>query len=110
MGKTQGGQILILTAEGGKIGNGVDQGLFDQLKCLLLDDQVGIADHELRSSTQMNNGFCLGALQAIGIDMGHHIMADLFFFGGCHLEINILGMCLSSSIISWVTIFRPSSC
>ena len=38
----------------------------------------------------MDDSLCLRALHSIGVDMAHHIMANLFLTRLCHIVVDIL--------------------
>ena len=42
----------------------------------------------------MDDSLCLRALHSIGIDMGHHVMADHFFPFLCHVIIDVIRVSL----------------
>ena len=92
MGVPQGCEPLVLARKGDEIGDNIDQALLDELQTLFLEQQIGVAANKLRSCAEMDDRLGSRALEAIGIDMGHDIMADLFFLGRGQLEIDIRDM------------------
>jgi len=92
MGVAQGCQALVLATESGQVGNDIHQALLNELQTLFLEKQIGVAADKLRSCAEMDNRLGSGALETIGIDMSHDIVADLLFLGRGHLEIDIRGM------------------
>ena len=90
MGEAQGGHILISIAECMQVGYHVDKRLFNQGKRLFLDNKIRITDHELGGGAKMDNCLGLWTLKAIGVDMGHHIMAYFFFLCSRNFKINVV--------------------
>ena len=59
---------------------------------LLHDDKVCIVSHIAGGCPKMDYGLCQRTLKAIGIDVAHHIMADLFLPCLCIGIVDIIGV------------------
>ena len=92
MSKAQGGQGLILLCELGQPGDDLYQLGPDQLQSLPHEDHVGIVPHIAAGGPQMDDGHGFGAQLTVGVDMGHHVMAQLPFPLGRLLIVDISDM------------------
>ncbi len=92
MGKGQGRQILILLCELCKLRNHIHQLSSYNLQRLRHHDDIRIIPYVAGSRPQMDDSLRLRALPAIGIHMGHDVMADDFLPLPGHIIINILRM------------------
>ena len=77
VGKAQGGHGLILPGELGQAVDNPHQLVLHQLQALPHEDHVGVVAHIAAGGTQVDDGHGLGAQLAIGVDMGHHVVAQL---------------------------------
>ena len=73
----QSRQVLVPLSEAREQVHDVEDLAPDDFKALLHDDHVGIVAHVAAGGPQMDDAARLGALQAVGIDMAHHVMAAL---------------------------------
>ena len=115
VGIGQAGHGLVLLGKLGQIGQHADDLLAHKLQCLAHDDDIGIVTDIAAGSTQMDDALCLGALQAVGIDMAHNIMADELFAGDGVLIVDIVlvGLQLGDLLIGdgkALSLFRLSQC
>ena len=90
MGVGQAGHVLVFIGKLGQIGQHTDDLFADQLQGLPHDDHIGVIAHIAAGGTQMNDALCLGALQAVGIDVAHHVMAYQLFPGDGVLVIDVI--------------------
>ena len=77
VGKAQGGHGLILPGELGQAVDNPHQLVPHQLQALPHEDHVGVVAHIAAGGTQVDDGHGLGAQLAIGVDVGHHVVAQL---------------------------------
>ena len=97
MCKTKSGKRLVAIREAGKLRHNVHQLLLHQLQCLRHKDQIGVVADIAGRRTQMNDALCLRTLLTVGIYMRHHIMANLFLTGLCHIIVDVILMSLQFS-------------
>ena len=90
VGEGQGGQILILFRKARQLSQHIDQLLSHQLQRLRHNNDIRIVAHIAGGGAQMDDSLCLRALHSIGVDMAHHIMANLFLTRLCHIVVDIL--------------------
>ena len=76
VGVGQAGHGLVLVGELGQICQHADDLLAHELQALAHDDDVGVVTDIAAGRAQMDDALCLGALQAVGVDVAHHVMAD----------------------------------
>ena len=77
MGVGQGGQVFVFFRKVRYGGNGVQKQSSDAPQGISLKNQIGIVTHIAAGGSQMDDGLCLGAGKAKGIDMGHDVVAHL---------------------------------
>ena len=92
MSKAQGGQLSILHGKAAQIIHHIDHLPHQQVQAFLHNQKVRIIPYVTGSGTPMHNGFGQGTLNAIGIHMCHHIVANLPLFFLSHLVIDVLLM------------------
>ena len=90
MGESQGGQRLVAVSEIPQQGNGAHQLFADQPQGVIENDQIGVVPHIAASGSQVDDPLGGGTLDPVGVDVGHHVVADLLFPGGGHLVVDIL--------------------
>ncbi len=86
--------ILVFHRKLGKLVHHAAKTLANKDKTLLHLDQIGIVTDECGSRTQVNNALGLRALDAVSVDMAHHVMTATFFFGFSHVEVDIRSVSL----------------
>ena len=79
MGKGQGGNRLVFIREPGEQGDGADQLFPDQAERVVKDHQIGVVSDIAARRAQMDDALGLRTLLAIGVDVGHDVVPDLFF-------------------------------
>ena len=92
MGVGHAGHILVLFGEAGQLGQHAHQLFAHQLQALAHDDDVGIVAHIAAGGAQMDDAGGLGALLAVGVDVAHHVVADLLFPLGGDLIVDVVHM------------------
>ena len=92
MGKGQRGQILIFFSKIRQPLNHIQQLAMQQAQSVAHDDNVRIIANITAGSAQMNNAFGGRAAIAIGMNMRHHVMTQLFLISRRRRIINILGV------------------
>ena len=90
VGVGEAGHVLVLGGELRQIGNDADELFAHQFKALPHDDDIGVVAHIAAGSAQMDDALRLGALQAVGVDMAHHIMTHQLFPCGGVLVVDIV--------------------
>ena len=90
VGIGQSGHILVLLGKIGQQSQHANQLFAHQLQAFAHNDHIGIIAHIAAGGTQMNDAGCLGALQAIGVHMAHHIVANQFFTGNGILVVDVV--------------------
>ncbi len=83
-------QILVFLCKISEIGNDLDQRPLDQGERALLDEQVGVADHELRGGAQVDDRLGQRALLTVGEHVRHDVVADLAFLGPGQIVVDIV--------------------
>ena len=79
MGISETGKVFILIGKFSQIVQDVDNLSSDDLQCVPHDDDIGIVADIAGGSAQMDDALCIGALEAVSVDMAHYIMPDEFF-------------------------------
>ena len=92
MGKCQCRLVFICISKVTELGDDVNEFFTHQLQGLVHHDNVSIIAYITGSSSQVDDSFCLRALYAICIYMGHDIVADDLFPFLRHFIIDILRM------------------
>ena len=77
VGEAQGGQGLVLPGKFGQMGQHPHQLVPDQQQGLPHEDDVGVVPHIAAGGPQVDDGHGLGAQLAVGVDVGHHVVAQL---------------------------------
>ena len=90
VGVGEAGHILVLVSKFSQVCQYADDLLAHQLQSLAHDDDIGVVAHIAAGSTQMDDTLCLGALQAVGIDVAHHVMAHQLFAGDGILVVHVV--------------------
>ncbi len=75
VGVGHAGHVLVLLGEAGQLGQHTDQLLADEFQALPHDDDVGVVAHIAAGCPQMQNACRFGTLQAVGVDVAHHVVA-----------------------------------
>ena len=92
VGEAKSGQIFLFFCKISEIGDNLDQRPLDQGKRALLDEQVGVADHELRGGAQVDDRLGQRTLLTIGEHVRHNVVADLAFLGPGEFVVDIVHM------------------
>ena len=79
MGVGQGRHILVLVGKFGQQSHHAHQLLLHQRKTFLHHQHVGVIAHIAAGGAQMDDALGVGALQAIGVHMAHHVVAAFLF-------------------------------
>ena len=90
VGVGQAGHVLVLVGKLGQVGQGADDLLVHQFQALAHDDHVGVVTHIAAGGAQMDDALGVGALQAVGIDVAHHVMTDQLFPGGSLFVVDVV--------------------
>ena len=88
VGVAQGGQSLVFVGKLAQSSQDTHQLVPDKPEGLAHDDDIGVVPHIAAGGPQVDDAGGLGSHQAIGIDMGHHIMAHFLFPGGGGFKID----------------------
>ena len=94
MGEAQSGHSLILVGKGGQMGNHLHQLGPNQLQTFPHQNHIRVVAHVAAGGAQVNDGHRLGAELAVGVNMRHHVMAQLLLPLGRPLIVNIGDMSL----------------
>ena len=89
VGEAQGGQGLVLPGEFGQLVQHPHDLVPDQAQALPHEDHVGVVPHIAAGGAQVDDGHGVGAGLAVGVDVGHHVMAQLLFVLGGLVVINV---------------------
>ena len=92
MGVGQGGHGLVPVGKVRQQGHHVQQLAPHHLQALPHDDHVGIVAHIAAGGAQMDDARRLGALQAVGVHMAHHVVAAFLFPADSVVIVDVLGM------------------
>ena len=94
MGEPQGGHVLVCAREAGERGDHAQQAAADQVHAGAGLDEIGVVGDIGRSGAQVDDAGGLGALQAVGMDMGHHVVADGFLalFRLFEVDVRLMGL------------------
>ena len=92
MRECQGRQILIGAREAGKTRDHIDDLAPHQGKRISHDNQIGVIANIAAGRAEVDNSLCLRTLQAIGIDMAHHVMPHKLLPGLGILIIDVILM------------------
>ena len=90
VGVSQAGHILVLLGKIGQVGQHADQLFAHQLQAFAHDDNIGVIANIAAGSTQVDDTLCLGALQAVSVNMAHDIVAHQLFAGSGFLVIDVI--------------------
>ena len=97
VGESQGGQIGVFPGELAQQSDGVDQLFAHQPQGVVQDDKVGVIPHVAAGGAQVDDALGVRALLAVGVDVGHHVVAHFLFPGGGHVVVDIVRMRLQLS-------------
>ena len=78
---------------GGESGQGIDharRAAGDHLQALAQQQQVGVVGHVAARGAQVDDRPGLGALVAVGVDVGHHVVPQLSLVLGGRLEVDVV--------------------
>ena len=89
MGVAQGGQVLVLPGEVRQVLHGVQQLAAEVTQAVPVEDQVGIVGDIAGGGAQMDDALRARGHQAVGVDVGHDIVADLLFLDPDGLVVNV---------------------
>ena len=92
MGIAKAGQAFVLQCEVGKLFQGEDELGADKTHALLKGQDISVVVDIAGSRPEMDDALCFGAEKAIGINIRHNIMADLFFALVDDVEVDVLDM------------------
>ena len=92
MGIAQGRQAAIAFGKDGQVGGQLQKLLPKIPQRIPVQDQIGVVCHITARSPQVDDTCSLRCNDAIGIDMGHHVVANFLFPLCRQLEINVLHM------------------
>ena len=92
VGIAQRGHSLVGISKFRQIGQDFLQLFFQVHQALAVDHQVGIIGNVAAGSAQVDDACCVRCHFAVGVDMGHHIMAHFFFPGGGTSVVNVRQM------------------
>ena len=90
MGISQSGHRFIFISKGRKVFQNAQQFTAQITQTVPIEDQIAVVGHIAAGGTQMDNACSGGSGFAIGIDMGHHIMAHFFFPLCGTIKINVI--------------------
>ncbi len=92
-----GGGLVLVSAKAGEVGQHRQQLAPQILEALPVDDQVGVVGDIAAGGAQVNDARGGGSGLAVGIDVGHDVMADFFFplGGGFVVDVGDVGLQLA---------------
>ena len=90
--KTKGRKGFILVGKIGQNRQHTYQLIPDESKALPHKDEVGIVADITTGGAQVDNGHSLGALLSVGVNVGHHVVAELLFPLGGGVVIDVVQM------------------
>ena len=79
MGVAQRGEGFIFLRKGGQIFHHVEKLAAEITQTVAVKDEVGVVGDIAGGGTQMDDALGGGGRQTISVDVGHHVVADLFF-------------------------------
>ena len=89
VGEAQGRQGLVLLRELRQAGQHLYQLVAHQQKGLPHKDHVGVVPHIAARGSQVDDGHSFGARLAIGVDVCHHVVAELLFIRRGFVVVNV---------------------
>ena len=92
MGISQSGHCFIFVCKSRKVFQNTQQLPAQITQAVPVEDQIAVIGHITAGGTEMDNACRGGSGFAVGIDMGHHIMAHLFFPLRGTIEINVIDL------------------
>jgi hypothetical protein len=79
MRKRERGLVLLFRGKIGKDADHGDKTVADEPQSLRHHDEVGVVAHIARGRAEMDDRFRLRALDAVGVNVRHHVVADDLF-------------------------------
>ena len=91
---TELGHVLVFHGKLGKLVHHAAETLADHDEALLHLDEVGVVTHEGGSRTEVDDALGLGALNAVSVNVAHHVVtaALFFFFGDFKVDVGGMGL------------------
>jgi len=80
---------------GGESAQAVDHGRHpagNNLQALAQQQQIGVVGDKATGRAQVDDRPGVGTLVAVGVDVGHHVVAQLAFVAGRSLEVHVVHM------------------
>ena len=92
VGEAQGGQGLVLPGKPGQVVQHPHQLVAHQLQGLPHQNDVGVIPYIAAGGAQMDDGHGLGAGISVGMDVGHHVVAELFLIFRRLVVVDVVNM------------------
>ena len=91
---TELGHVLVFHRKLGKLVHHAAKALAHEDHGLLHLDKVGVVAHESRRCTEVDDALGLGALDAVSVNVAHHVVtaALFFFFGDFEVDVLFVGL------------------
>ena len=90
VGVGKAGHILVLVGKLGQVCQHADQLFAHQLQALAHNDNIGVVAHIAAGRTQVDDPLGGGALQTVGVDVAHHVVAHQLFAGDGVLVVDVI--------------------
>ena len=90
MGVAEGGEGLVFVCEGGQIRHDAQQLPAEIPQGVPIEDQIRVIGHVAAGGPQMNDAGGFRRRQAVGVDVGHNVMADFLFPGRGGVKIDVV--------------------
>ena len=92
VGVGKAGHGLVFVGEFGQQGKHAQQLFAHQLQRLAHDDDVGVVAHIAAGGAQVDDALGVRALQAVGVDVAHHVVAALLLPADGVLIVDVVGV------------------